>query len=85
MVICHYYMVFFLVSAYLYKGVNMLTIMFGIIIWLLIVAVELGIIYLIEKKTKKELTEAEAMAAITQMLFLFPLSLVIALVMFPVV
>lgn len=85
MVICHYYMVFFLVSAYLYKGVNMLTIMFGIIIWILIVAVELGIIYLIEKKTKKELTEAEAMAAITQMLFLFPLSFVIALVMFPVV
>ena len=63
----------------------MLTIIFGIIIWLLIVAIELGFIYLIEKKTKKELTEAEAMAAITQMLFLFPLSLVIALVMFPVV
>ena len=50
----------------------MLTIIFGILIWLLIVAVESGIIYLIEKKTKKELTEAEAMAAITQMLFLFP-------------
>jgi len=33
----------------------MLTIMFGIIIWLLIVAVELGIIYLIEKKKKKHL------------------------------
>ena len=63
----------------------MLTIIFGIIIWLLIVALELGLISFIEKKTKKELTEAEAMAAITQMLFLFPLSLVIALVMFPVV
>jgi hypothetical protein len=63
----------------------MLTIIFGILIWLLIVAIELGFIYLIEKKTKKELTEAEAMAAIAQMLFLFPLSLVIALVMFPVV
>ena len=63
----------------------MLTIMFGILIWLLIVAIELAIIYLIEKNTKKELTEAEAMAAITQMLFLFPLSFVIALVMFPVV
>lgn len=63
----------------------MLTFALGIIIWFLIGAIELGIIYLIEKKTKKELTEAEAMAAITQMLFLFPLSLVIALVMFPVV
>lgn len=63
----------------------MLTFALGILIWLLIVAVELGIIYLIEKKTKKELTEAEAMDAITQMLFLFPLSFVIALVMFPVV
>lgn len=63
----------------------MLTIIFGILIWLLIVAIELGLISFIEKKTKKELTEAEAMAAIAQMLFLFPLSLVIALVMFPVV
>lgn len=63
----------------------MLTFALGIIIWFLIGAIELGIIYLIEKKTKKELTEAEAMAAIAQMLFLFPLSLVIALVMFPVV
>lgn len=63
----------------------MLTFALGIIIWFLIGAIELGIIYLIEKKTKKELTEAEAMAAIAQILFLFPLSLVIALVMFPVV
>lgn len=63
----------------------MLTFALGIIIWFLIGAIELGFIYLIEKKTKKELTEAEAMAAITQMLFLFPLSLVIALALFPVV
>lgn len=63
----------------------MLTIIFGILIWLLIVAIELGIIYLIEKKTNKETTEAEAAAFFAQLIFLFPLSFVIALAILPVV
>ena len=63
----------------------MLTFALGMLIWLLIGAAELGIIFLIEKKTNKETTEAEAAAFFVQLIFLLPLSFVIALAILPVV
>lgn len=59
----------------------MITILLGLIIWFLIGALELSLTYLIEK----ELTTADKMTSLAQILFLLPVSLIIALAILPVV